>query len=84
MTKRVPDDKLIPISSHEGVASVYRSKSTYRPFGLACFKLRDSCIAETMHEVCILLRHMTKYSLVLYLVFILGGTKDGVEYFIFL
>ena len=40
---------------HEGVASVYRSKSTYWPKGLACFKLRDSCIAETIHEVYIFL-----------------------------
>ncbi len=32
----------------EGVASVafQRNKSTYWPFGLACFKLRDSCMLE--------------------------------------
>jgi len=51
LTALMSDDRILSIKSHEGVASVYRSKSTYWPFGLACFKLRDSCIAETIRAV---------------------------------
>ncbi|HBI61511.1 MAG TPA: hypothetical protein DDY31_09920 [Lachnospiraceae bacterium] len=29
LTKAILNDKILPINSHEGVASVYRSKSTY-------------------------------------------------------
>ncbi len=46
LTESSLNDKMTIAKSHEGVASVYRSKSTYWPFGLACFKLRDSCIVK--------------------------------------
>ena len=35
--------------SREGVASAKRNKSTSWPKGLACFKLRDSCMRIAIH-----------------------------------
>ena len=50
LTNTIFNGKIFPIKSHEGVASVYRNKSTYWPSGLACFKLRDSCIVKLYVE----------------------------------
>ncbi len=65
---------------------MYRNKSTYWPSGLACFKLRDSCIAKTIHEV-YFLKNMPSIVFETILVFLCtdsGGTKDGMEFIIFL
>lgn len=67
---------------------MYRSKSTYWPFGLACFKLRDSCIAGTIHEVYIFSKICPSIVFMAVLGFFIfynsGGTKDGMELIIFL
>ena len=75
--------------TREGVASAWRSKSTYWSQGLACFKSRDSCITVKLYmESVSLFDFRTKYSFVLYLVLLVlmsfGGKGCGLEFYVFL
>jgi len=60
LTKKINHVKLLS-AFHGGVASDHRGKSTYWSKGLACIKLRDSCIDE-LYVRSVYFRRLPRYS----------------------